>query len=229
MMRIALFDIDGTILSSQGAGRRALETALTDVFGRTGPSHYRYDGKTDRQIIRELMRAEGMDDAVIDARMDEVLTTYLRGLAAEISSRDVQLLPGVAALLDELEQESDVVLGLLTGNVAEGAAAKLLAVGVDMTRFRVNAFGSDHESRPVLPAIARERAMAMLGVPVEAEQIIVIGDTPLDIACAHAIGAKAVAVATGHYSVAELAAHAPAAVLADFSDHVAAARTIRSV
>lgn len=222
-MRLALFDIDGTILWSDGAGRSAMTRALLEVFGGTGPSAYQYDGKTDRQIVRDLMRHEGHDDVTIDAEMPRLLARYVEALQVELArdERQVTVLPGVLALLDALERRDDVVLGLLTGNIAEGAAAKLGAAGVDIGRFAVAAFGSDHEHRPALPAVAQRRARERLGLDVRGERLVVIGDTPADIDCGRALGARAIAVATGRYGVAELEEHRPAAVFADLSDTTA--------
>ena len=220
VVKLVLFDIDGTILWSDGAGRRAMQSALTTVFGTAGDPRYRYDGKTDRQIVRELMRQAGHDDGRIDRDMDALLEHYLDGLRDELSSgeRRSELLPGVRELLDALESRDDVVLGLLTGNLEEGAKAKLGAVGIDFARFRVNAFGSDHEHRPELPAVAQRRAREELGLHVEGERIIVIGDTPADIECGRTLGARAIAVATGRYDVEALRAHGPAAVFEDLTD-----------
>ncbi|MCU0622579.1 MAG: haloacid dehalogenase-like hydrolase [Gemmatimonadaceae bacterium] len=225
-MRIALFDIDGTLLASGGAGRRAMERALREVFGGVGPEGYAYDGKTDRQIVRELMRGDGHDDAAIEAGMARVFARYLEGLREEAATASIRALAGVPAVLDALEGRDDVVLGLLTGNIVDGAAMKLSAAGLDITRFRVAAYGSDHEHRPELPRIARERAMATLGRDVPRDTLVVIGDTPLDIGCAHAQGARAIAVATGRYRPDELAAHLPAAVLPDLSDVALVVETI---
>ena len=219
-MKLVLFDIDGTILWSDGAGRRAMEGALTQVFGTPGAPTYRYDGKTDRQIVRELMQQEGRDDASIDTHMDTLLAEYVERLHGELGAGAgaCRLIDGVAELLDVLERRDDVILGLLTGNLQRGAAAKLAAAGIDIGRFRVNAFGSDHEHRPELPALAQRRAEALLGVRVAGRDVIVIGDTPSDIACGRSIGARAIGVATGRYSVAELAEHAPAAVFENLTD-----------
>lgn len=228
MHTLVLFDIDGTLLWSDGAGRRAMQGALTAVFGSAGDPAYRYDGKTDRQIVRELMRAEGHDDARIDERMDELTGLYLRGLrqAFDEGAHMVRVLPGVPEILDALEARADVVLGLLTGNVELGAAAKLGAAGIDVDRFRVSAFGSDHEHRPELPAIAHARACAVLGAELAGERVVIIGDTPADIQCGRGIGARAIGVATGRYTEAELWAHEPAAVFADLSDTAAVARAV---
>ena len=213
-MKLVLFDIDGTLLWTDGAGRRAIHASLRDVFGGIGPSDHWFDGKTDRQIVRELMRHEGHEDAHIDARMDEVLRRYVANLQRELRSpaHPSRLLPGVAPLLDALEARDDVALGLLTGNLEGGARAKLAAVGIDFDRFVVGAFGSDHELRPELPAIAQRRAAERIGRAIPGAAITVVGDTPADLTCGAAIGARAVGVATGRYSAGELSAFRPAAV-----------------
>ncbi|CAN5623295.1 HAD hydrolase-like protein [soil metagenome] len=227
-MKLILFDVDSTLLSSEGAGMRAMRAALTELFGTTGDPAYRYDGKTDRQIVRDLMRGHGHTDEYIDERMDALLGLYLRGLAREVESgeRVPRPLPGVPELLDELESREHVTLGLLTGNIEPGAKVKLAAAGIDMSRFRVNAFGSDHEHRPELPGVAQRRAADFLGRKLEGEAIYVIGDTPADIRCGEAIGARAIGVATGHYSVEDLREHDPFAVFANLAETDAVLRVI---
>ena len=219
-MRIVLFDIDGTILRSGGVGRIAMERALTNVFGSPGNADYRYDGKTDRQIVRETMRLEGKTDAEIDAAMEQLLAAYVAGLHEEFASgeRQVMVFPGVLELLDQLETKDNVTLGLLTGNIIEGAKAKLTAAGIDFTRFKVNAFGSDHEHRPELPGIAQQRARDVLGSDIAGDRLVVIGDTPADIRCGESIGARAIGVATGRYSVDELSEHGAYAVFETLAD-----------
>ncbi len=219
-VKLILFDIDGTLLSSDGAGRQSLESVLTDVFGSTGDPDYRYDGKTDRQIIREQMRFAGFDDAAIDARLDDILASYLAqlGTALERDPSMARLYDGVSPLLDAVEASDHVIMGLLTGNVRGGAAHKLRAVGIDIERFRVNAFGCDHEHRPELPRVAQQRAMQILGLDLPGDQLLIIGDTPADMQCGRTIGARAIGVATGRYSVDELSAHSPYAVFADLTD-----------
>lgn len=227
-MKLVLFDIDGTLLSSEGAGMRAMRSALTELFGSIGDPAYRYDGKTDKQIVRDLMRGHGHADDHIDERMDALLDLYLEGLAREVASgeRVPRTLPGVPRLLDELEERDDVTLGLLTGNIEAGAKVKLSAAGVDVTRFRANAFGSDHEHRPELPAVARRRATELLGTELSGDAIYVIGDTPADIRCGDAIGARAIGVATGHYKVEDLRQHEPYAAFENLSDTEAVLRVI---
>ncbi|CAN5376693.1 HAD hydrolase-like protein [soil metagenome] len=222
-MKLVLFDIDGTLLSSGGVGRRAMRRALIDVFGSWGDPAYRYDGKTDRQIVRDLMRAVGHGDPYIDERMDDLFENYLRELAVEIERGETPplVLPGIPQLLDDLERRDDVLLGLLTGNIAPGAAVKLRAAGLAVERFRVNAYGSDHESRPELPSFAQRRAREVLGRDVDPAAMVVIGDTPADVHCGQAAGARTVAVATGHYSSEELRMHGPTAVFETLSDTAA--------
>lgn len=197
-----------------------MERALTQVFGSAGSSEYHYDGKTDRQIVRDLMRLEGLTDEGIDAQMDDLLAAYIDGLRVELASgqRTIHVFEGVRELLDELERNERVVLGLLTGNVEKGAREKLGAAGIDISRFKVNAFGSDHEERPELPAIAQQRASEMLGARIKGNRMVVIGDTPADIRCGEAIGARAIGVATGRYSVEELSTHNPYAVFETLAD-----------
>ncbi len=228
-MKLVLFDIDGTLLWSDGSGRRAMEGALLEIFGDvTGPPEYRYDGKTDQQIVREVMRHNGRDDAHIDERMEKLLLRYLAGLEHELldRSRGPHLFPGVPELLDALEARANVTLGLLTGNLREGAALKLRAVGIDFERFKIGAFGSDHEARSDLPALAQRRAREELGLDVIGDSVVVIGDTPADVQCGRSIGARAIGVATGRFSTAELMRAGAAAVLEDFKDTEASVRSI---
>ena len=228
MRHLVLLDIDGTILHSSGAGRAAMEAALTATFGSPGDAAVRYDGKTDRQIVREAMRGAGFSDADIDARMDQAIGRYVAGLPEQLRdpARGVGLYPGVAALIDAVHAHPDTVLGLLTGNVEPGARLKLASVGLDFSMFRVNAFGSDSEIRSELPAIAHGRMLTAFGVALRGRDVVVIGDTPADIDCGRALGARAIAVATGSYSVEELAAHDPYAVFADLGDTAAVMATI---
>lgn len=219
-MKVVLFDIDGTLLLSDGAGRRAMERALLATFGTAGPKSYRYGGKTDRLIVRETMRLEGIADADIDAAMDAVVVAYLRNLREDLETTpgNARALPGVFALLDAVEAHDGLLLGLLTGNVVEGAGVKLRAVQIAPERFPVGAFGSDHELRPMLPPIARERASAHLGRAISGNQLVIIGDTEHDMTCGQGVGARAIGVATGGVPRATLESHAPVAVFDDFTD-----------
>lgn len=209
MHTLVLFDIDGTLLTSDSAGRRAIHAAfkpeyeVLDFFERV-----RFDGKTDPQIVRELHTAAGRPERATAAATGELLDRYLGHLERElIASRDrVLLMPGVGALLDLLDTVPDVCVGLLTGNIEPGARLKIAATGTPFERFRLGAYGSDSAHRPELPAIAVERATRLLGHTPVGHRVVIIGDTPADVTCGRGIGARAVAVATGSYGVRELEA-----------------------
>lgn len=227
-MKLVLFDIDGTILLTSGAGKRAVHRALAEVFGSTGRAEHRFDGKTDPQIVRELMRMEGHGDDHIDERMSRMLDRYVDYLHEELDhpSTAVRLMPGVAELLDALEARADVMLGLVTGNLGAGAAAKLRAGGLRPERFRVGAYGSDHELRNELPAVAQRRARDDLGIEIVGKDVIVIGDTPADVDCGRAIGARTIGVATGYFSTDQLLAHGADVAFEDLADTAAVLRSI---
>lgn len=227
-MKVVLFDIDGTLLSTDGAGRRAVHQALEEVFGTAAPNGHEFDGKTDPQIVRELMRLGGIAEEDIDARLPNALRRYVELLLVELADIDAsgKTYPGIAPLLDALEARDDVLLGLLTGNVHDGAMAKLDAVGIARDRFKVGAYGSDHANRPELPEIARARAEQLLGHSVPGANVVVIGDTPADMGCGRGIGARAVGVATGRYSVDDLLACNPAAVFETLADTPVVMRAI---
>jgi phosphoglycolate phosphatase-like HAD superfamily hydrolase len=200
------------------------------VFGGSGPEKHRFDGKTDPQIVRELMSMAGHGDAHIDARMPVLFDRYLAYLDEELgvssASGGIRVMPGIFELLDALESRDDVVLGLLTGNLAEGARAKLNAAGINPDRFRVGAYGSDHELRGELPAVAQRRAREELGLKFSGRDIVVIGDTPADLQCGAALGCTAIGVATGMYSLDDLREHRPAAVFPNLADTPSVVRAI---
>lgn len=231
MTVLALFDIDGTMLLANGAGRRSVHQAMVDVFGATGPQHHPFDGKTDPQIVRELGMMAGIAEEVIHQKMTAALDRYYDYLEADItgSPHTVELLPGVVALLDALESRGDVMLGLLTGNIEAGAALKLRAVNIAPERFVIGAYGSDAPVRPALPAIAQSRAAARLGTDLPGSRIVIIGDTPHDLTCGREIGAHAIGVETGRFRAADLNPHNPLAVFADLTDTVAVVQAITSV
>jgi len=204
---LVLFDIDGTLLSSAQAGRRAIEAAFASEYESTDFFELvRFDGKTDRQIVRELHMAAGFPDRASDAATSALIERYLVHLHLELAERAhlVAVCPGVHALLDALDTMPHVCLGLLTGNVEPGARLKLGAAGIDFERFRLGAYGSDSEHRPELPPVAVDRAAALLGHTPVGHRVVIIGDTPADVTCGAGIGARAVAVATGSYAVDEL-------------------------
>lgn len=218
-VRLILFDIDGTLISSRGVGRRAIARALREVYGTEGDLEaYDTRGKTDPRIVADVLGAAGLSASTIQDGLEACFTAYARELGTLIGSGEcVQVLPGMAAAIRALQLRRDIVLGLLTGNIAAGAELKLRSTGL-WPCFRVGAFGSDHIDRRQLPAVARARLSEGLGRDLPFARLTIIGDTPHDIDCARACGAMAVAVATGLYPRAELAAHAPDLLFDDFSD-----------
>lgn len=216
-MRLYLFDVDGTLVSTKGAGRRAMGRALLEVYGTSG-SYETYDmrGKTDLRIVFDLMGAAGIPERLVAERLSDFFSRYAETLRAELRG-GVELLPGIAELVRRLAESPETLLGLLTGNSEAGARIKLAPTGL-LSYFKIGAYGSDDADRTKLPALAARRAEALLGEPVHPRRMVVIGDTPLDIQCARAFGACAVAVATGQHRMEELAAHTPDALFRDFSD-----------
>jgi phosphoglycolate phosphatase-like HAD superfamily hydrolase len=223
-VRLILFDIDGTLLWTDGAGRRAIQRALLDEMGTAGPiDTYRFDGKTDPQIVRDLMTLAGHPEAEVEDRIARVCERYVGLLAAELAqpTQKTKLLAGVRELLAELEPheaEGRALVGLLTGNVAGGASLKLASAGLDPKRFAVGAYGSDSARRADLPAIAAERAARQTGKQFTGADVVIVGDTPDDIACGRPIGARVVAVATGSFTVAQLRAAGAAHVFEHLAD-----------
>jgi phosphoglycolate phosphatase len=228
MKRLVLFDIDGTLLTAGGAGARAVREAMLEVYGETGSiGGYNMGGRTDPQIVRELLTPVGYSVEEVEAGLDALWESYLRNLRVEITKAQIRALPGVPELLDRLEHSGDpTVLGLLTGNVEEGARLKVDAAGLGFERFRVGAYGSDHWQRPELPAVAARRAKEKTGIGFEGKEIVIIGDTPFDISCGAHLGVRTIATATGTHSAGDLAGHNPDYLFDDLSDTEAVWRAI---
>lgn len=206
MRRLILFDIDGTLLSADGAGKRAVYRAMMEVFGTVGRMPgYSFAGRTDPEIVTDLLRSAGVPDEEIEAALPALWFRYIEHLYREIRETRVEPLPGVAALLERVEAAGpQTVLGVLTGNIRDGARIKVDASGIGFRRFRVGAFGSDHALRPELPAIAVSRARELTGLGFSGKEIVIIGDTPKDVECGAHLGVRTIAVATGHHPLEEL-------------------------
>ena len=225
MKRLLLFDIDGTLVWG-GPAKAAFEDAMNKVFGTAGPiGSHDFSGKTDPQIARELLTLAGFESAGIEAGFDALWQEYLSGLGARLVDKPMSVLPGVEELLDTLAHRDDVGLGLLTGNIAEGARLKLDSVGLT-EYFQVGGYGSDAEDRDRLPSVAMGRANEHFGTEFSPGSVGVVGDTPRDVACGKNGGTKTVAVATGWYDADTLASHEPDSVLEDLGDLGASLRAL---
>jgi len=213
---LLLWDIDGTLIASGGAGRRALEVALREVFAVDGSlADIDFAGRTDRWITREVFRKFALVES------PEAVTRYQEGylaaLPAALHNPQARVLPGVRDLLRAVAEHGQIAQGLLTGNIRRGAQLKLMHHGL-WEHFPFGAFAEDGEHRNDLGPHAVRRARECHGVAFPGARTWVIGDTPHDIACGKAIGARTLGLTTGGCSVAELQAHEPTAVLPDFRD-----------
>ena len=216
MRRLVLFDIDGTLLRG-GPAKEAFHLALLEAFGTAGAiERHDFSGKTDPQIARELLTGAGLSEEEVDRGLPRLFERYLGELEARLPDRPVDVLPGVHALLDALEATGEVALGLLTGNIAPGARLKLGSAGL-ASRFEVGGFGSDSERRNDLPAIAIERARRRWGREFAGDAVVIVGDTPLDVACGRHGGCRTLAVATGRFGVEELREVEPDHLVEDLS------------
>lgn len=216
-MPIILFDIDGTLVRTGGAGKAAMEHALQTTFGiceirDTVP----YSGRTDRAIGRDLLRVHGIDPT--PANQVRLQEAYLAQLPTRLKTHGGNVCPGIAELLAALHGRSGIVLGLLTGNVRAGAKHKLGHFNL-WDFFVCGGFGDEHYERDDVARMAVAEVRSHLGRDVDTTDVWVIGDTPLDVSCARAVGAKAVAVATGWHPLEELTAHKPDYAFADLSNH----------
>lgn len=214
--RAVLFDIDGTLLRTGGAGVRAFRRTA-EVWGYPGAMDgVTFHGRTDTSLARQFLSAVGLPTTAEEC--DRFLAVYAFLLDEELSFGGGELCPSVPAVLDALESLPDPpLIGLLTGNMRIGAVLKLAAHGLEH-RFTLGAFGDDHECRNQLAIVARERVSTCLGTPIPGAEILIIGDTPADIECARAIQAPCLAVATGAFSVQDLRVHQPDWVVASFED-----------
>lgn len=225
MKRLILFDIDGTLIWG-GPAKDAFHVALVDAFGVTGPIEvHEFSGKTDPQIARELLTGVGLTDAEVDAGFPTLWQRYQEELEQRLPERPVRVLAGVEDLLDALGDSGRAGLGLVTGNILGGARLKLCSAGL-FERFEVGSYGSDDEVRDHLPAIAIERARRHFGAPFPESEVVIVGDTPRDVACGRHAGCRTVAVATGSFSVEALCRTEADHVLPDLSDTEAVLRAL---
>jgi len=218
LRKLVLFDIDGTIMNTDGGGGGACREALETVFGRSvSLDNYQMSGKTDTQIVLELMEREGVSREETMENLDAVCDLYIGMLKQEIGDWNPEICPGIPALLDRLSHMPDVFLGLLTGNIVRGAEVKLNRVGL-WSYFKTGVFGDRAPERRLLPGFAQQTALAQTGKRFEQKDIVIVGDTPNDILCGRDLNVKAIAVATGSFDVDTLASYDPDYVFEDLSD-----------
>jgi phosphoglycolate phosphatase-like HAD superfamily hydrolase len=213
---LVLFDIDGTLLHSSGCGRAAMELTLREVFGHAdGLDNRLFAGSTDWQVLIKVM---GLSVEDAGAKMPAVAAAMTRHLAQIIGGFDVRACVGAHALVEALAREPRSLVGLLTGNIREVAPVKLRAAGFAPAVFKVGAYGSEAPRRDMLPPLAVERAGALTGVRFEGKRVVIIGDTPNDVACGRGVGARSIAVLTGHATREALVAADPDYLFEDLTD-----------
>jgi phosphoglycolate phosphatase-like HAD superfamily hydrolase len=214
-MPILLFDIDGTLVRTGGAGKAAMESGLRNAFGLTElRDEVPYSGRTDRAIGRDMLTVHGIEPTV--ANQVILQEAYLSQLPECLAKYGGVVCPGIEELLRDLHPRDNVVLGLLTGNIRTGAKHKLGHFGL-WDYFVCGGFGDEHYDRDDVARMAIAEVKSHVGGDVDLNEVWVIGDTPLDVRCARAVGAKVVAVATGWHPLEELASHKPDFLLADLS------------
>jgi phosphoglycolate phosphatase-like HAD superfamily hydrolase len=216
MMKYILFDIDGTLIDSGGAGSCSLDLAFEEIFSISNAfKDVSMAGKTDMQILREGLALHhiGHSNGTVPAFFE----TYLKHLRNNIDAGRGHIKPGVKKALEFLKSDDGCILGLLTGNIEEGARIKLRAFGLD-SYFETGAFGSDSEDRNKLLPVALEKVQKRNSLSLGFRDCVVIGDTPRDVECAKPYGALAVAVATGPYPASVLSGAGADVVFEDLSD-----------
>jgi phosphoglycolate phosphatase len=214
-MKLVLFDIDGTLLGADGAGRRALKRVMDDYYQPLEElANWSFGGKTDPQIARELLSAIEFEIQQLESEIPVFVERYLTYFKNDRANIQAQLKPGILELLQHLEGHPEVELGLLTGNVVEGAQIKLEILEIEhYFKDAPGAYGSDHEDRYQLVPFALERSKQHY----REKDIVIIGDTPHDIQCGLAWNVRSIAVATGAFTVQELEAYEPDYVFEDLS------------
>ncbi len=218
--KLLLFDIDGTLIRAAGAGSKALDRVFKAAYGIDNACKaVRLDGRTDRAIVREMVHFFGIQSPqATEQTIDDILQAYLANLQHEIlDNQGYTILPGIENLLSYLRGQTQIVLGLATGNLKRGAEIKLNR-GNLFHFFSCGGFGCDSEIRAELVAFGIKRGKAHAQFDFSPEQIFVIGDTEFDIEAGKKAGAKTVAVATGSHSIDVLAKYKPDFIFQDFSN-----------
>jgi phosphoglycolate phosphatase-like HAD superfamily hydrolase len=212
MVRLVLFDIDGTLIRTGGAGLKAFARVCESQFGVVnGATRLSFAGRTDPSIVRDFFQHHNIEPS--DANFRKFFEAYVFILDELLRQKRGRILPGVKEMLCSLRaMQPSPVVGLLTGNIRLGAEIKLRHHGL-WQEFQVGGFGDDDEDRNRIAAVARRRGCQMAGVELRGEEILVVGDTPHDITCGRAIGARLLSVATGSFTREQLESHHPCRVV----------------
>jgi phosphoglycolate phosphatase-like HAD superfamily hydrolase len=227
---LVLFDVDGTLLLTGGAGMRAMKAVACELFGAT----FRWDGivvsgHLDPLIFAEAAALNGLDD--IATHHERFRRRYLEQLVVELElgRAQIRIMPGIRESLSRLRETRAATLGLLTGNYSDAIPIKLSAIDLESAWFEVTAFGDEAADRRALAALAIAKYERRLGAPIDPRRVVVVGDTPRDVDCAHAHGCFAFAVATGRYDAAALTAAGADRVVDDLSDPTPLIETVEGL
>jgi phosphoglycolate phosphatase len=220
-MRLILFDIDGTLVWADGAGRAAMKAALLRVYGTAGTvDTYDLGGRTIKEIVRDVMSEAGLPPDVIWDKFGQ----YCKALTDDFQQRirsnghNIQPCPGAIELVSTLAARSDIVVGLLTGNLQTVSMLKLGAAGFDINWFRVGSYGDKSDVRSDLLPLALEQAAMLTGARLAGKQVVIVGDTAIDVTCGQSIGARSIGVLTGGGTQAELLSAGADYVFRDLAD-----------
>lgn len=225
--RLVLFDIDGTLLSTNGQAVVAMVNAYKEVYGLVPPNDgHLMDGKTELQIVHELLALAGLTREQVEEKLPQFWAVYEREVSQVMQPEKMTVYPGVRELLAQLQKKEDCVVGLLTGNIEATSWLKLKCANLD--GFACGGYGQFNEKRGELPALALADAERVTGKRFSGREVTIIGDTPADIHCGKPLGLKSIAVATAFYSREALATHQPDALFDDLSDTGAVIKAIEA-
>jgi len=217
--KLIFFDIDGTLINTNGVGGRAMLSALEATFGkRFERKNVSFAGRTDRAIIQDLIIANNVFVPDLEEAFHDIFSIFPEHLTLAAKIAKPLVLPGIQDLLAALRKLPSIGMGLVTGNIMTGAHTKLRLANIQPGQFRFGAFGSDFSDRNDLPPLALSRAAHYFGVSFQPTEALIIGDTPADIECAKMNGIPALAVGTGWHSMETLAENNPEYLLPDLSD-----------